>query len=288
MGKIGYRGLSVTAGGIRKVADAVERLALTPANGDFVIQLDNDSLYYYNGATWEIYLDDSSYDDLLQVIADLAAHLADTVDAHDASAISVVAGSGISATNVQTALLEHQIDIDNLNANVAQVVSDLDDHITDALDAHDASAISFNNVASGLTATDVQDAIDELEGRVEDAETDIVALDARIDTLEALPRAYVVVANTAQANGATFDPADNRRQIQQISGNAGANVLADLGITNAEEGDELVLLGTDSTNTIGLINATNTVLNGSVTLGLDDSIKLFFANGKWREESRNA
>lgn len=35
-------------------------------------------------------------------------------------------------------------------------------HPADPSDAHDASAISYDNTASGLTATDVQDAIDEV------------------------------------------------------------------------------------------------------------------------------
>ena len=42
----------------------------------------------------------------------LAAHLADTVDAHDASAISSVPSGNLAATDVQTALNELQTDID--------------------------------------------------------------------------------------------------------------------------------------------------------------------------------
>jgi len=38
--------------GVQKVADAAERLALTPAHGDLVVQLDNNTLYEYDGATW--------------------------------------------------------------------------------------------------------------------------------------------------------------------------------------------------------------------------------------------
>lgn len=52
-------------------------------------------------------------------------------------------------------------------------------HLNDASDAHDASAISFSNGASGLTATDVQAAIDEVEARVDALETALTPTWAR-------------------------------------------------------------------------------------------------------------
>jgi len=89
----------------------------------------------------------------------LSDHINDTVDAHDASAISVSAISGLTATEVQAALAEHQVEIEN-------VVSDLGAHILDTVDAHDASAIS--NVPSGnLAATDIQGAVDELQSDID-------------------------------------------------------------------------------------------------------------------------
>lgn len=48
------------------------------------------------------------------MVSDVSAHIADTTDAHDASAISVAAISGIAATNVQTAIAELKGDIDGL------------------------------------------------------------------------------------------------------------------------------------------------------------------------------
>lgn len=303
--------------GFRKVADDAARLALLPLEGDFVIQLDTDTIYYYNGATWEIYLDDSSYDDLLQVIADLAAHLADGVDAHDASAISVVPAGNLSSIEVQAALEELQGDIDALAAALAA-------HLADATDAHDASAISV--VPTGnLAADDVQEALDEHQLDIDDLYADLAAhladavdahlasaigftpagniaatevqaaieeldseTDARLDILEALPRAFVIVANTAFNDTDTFDPADNRRQVKQVSGNGGPVSLTDIDDTNAQEGDELVLLGTSNANTVTLNGTANLVLNGSVTLGEDDQVYLVRANAKWREISRSA
>lgn len=66
-----------------------------------------------------------------------AAHLADTVDAHDASAISYSnATTGLTATTVQAAIDEMQTGADNL---------------------------SYDNTFSGLSATNVQGAIDEVD-----------------------------------------------------------------------------------------------------------------------------
>lgn len=45
-----------------------------------------------------------------------------------------------------------------------------------------ASQVSYDNTTSGLTATNVQDAIDEVEGRVDTAENDISALENGIAT----------------------------------------------------------------------------------------------------------
>ena len=39
-------------GGVQKVADETERLNLTPTHGDIVYQLDNDTLYAYDGTEW--------------------------------------------------------------------------------------------------------------------------------------------------------------------------------------------------------------------------------------------
>jgi hypothetical protein len=104
-------------------------------------------------------------------IAALAAHIADTVDAHDASAISNVPAGTIAATDVQAAINE-------LDGDVQTVQSNLTAHINDATDAHDASAIS--NVPSGnLAATDVQGALNELQSDIDTRATD-AALTAHI------------------------------------------------------------------------------------------------------------
>lgn len=81
--------------------------------------------------------------------AELAAHLADTTDAHDASAISILdTANDFTATDVEGALAELQ--------------ADAEAHLADTTDAHAASAIT-NTPAGGIAATDVQTALNELD-----------------------------------------------------------------------------------------------------------------------------
>lgn len=103
--------------------------------------------------------------DATQALSNIANHIADATDAHDASAISNIPSGNLTATDQQAVNNELQSDIDS-----RALASDLTAHINDATDAHDASAIS--NVPSGnLAATDQQGVNNELQG-------DIDALDA--------------------------------------------------------------------------------------------------------------
>lgn len=96
----------------------------------------------------------------------ISDHLSDAVDAHDASAISNVPTGNLAATTVQGAVDELQGDIDTINTNVGNNATAISDHLSDTVDAHDASAIS--SVASGnLAATDVQGALNELQSDID-------------------------------------------------------------------------------------------------------------------------
>ena len=89
----------------------------------------------------------------------LANHLADTSDAHDASAISVLdSAAQLTATDVEAALAEIM--------DYAQTKTDdsaLTAHIGDTSDAHDASAISIADAGNKYTATDVEAALQEVK-----------------------------------------------------------------------------------------------------------------------------
>ncbi len=109
----------------------------------------------------------------------LAAHLIDTIDAHDASAVSVIPAGDIASTDVQSALVE--LDTEKASATlVSGIASNLAAHVADISDAHDASAISVTP-AGGLAATDVQAALEELDaemasaGDIQDVADDLAA-----------------------------------------------------------------------------------------------------------------
>lgn len=109
--------------------------------------------------------------------AELDAHVNDTTDAHDATAISYAGGTGLSATDVEGAIDELATEKLDSGAAAGGVLSgtypnpgfaadmatqaELDAHINDTTDAHDASAISYAG-GTGMSATDVEAAIDEL------------------------------------------------------------------------------------------------------------------------------
>jgi hypothetical protein len=89
---------------------------------------------------------------------DFDAHIADTTDAHDASAISVLdAATQLTATNVETALAEI-MDYAQTKTDDSAVTA----HIADATAAHAASAISVADSGAHLTATDVEAALAEI------------------------------------------------------------------------------------------------------------------------------
>jgi hypothetical protein len=144
--------------------------------------------------------------------------------------------SGLSATNVQTAIDEVEgrvdtaetditnieaktdfitvtqaVNLDTMESDIATNASGLSDHLADTTDAHDASAISYVNTTSGLTATEVQSAIDEVEGRVDTAETDISNIETKTD--------FITVTQAVDLDTMESDIATNA---SDISTNAGA------------------------------------------------------------------
>jgi hypothetical protein len=123
------------------------------ANGEPGYEADTGRMKIGNGV--------DEWDDLPYVdnppAGGLAGHLADTTDAHDASAISVVPTGGIAATTVQAALAE----LDTEKATTAALTA----HLDDTTDAHDASAISLTPIAALGNPANVQDALAAVPGR---------------------------------------------------------------------------------------------------------------------------
>lgn len=75
-----------------------------------------------------------------------------------------------------------------------------------------------------------------------------------------------------------------------ISGNGGPVTLS--GVTaiadGSKNGEILVLKGAHATNTVTILDAANTALNGPVVLGLNDKISLKWDGSDWVEQWRNS
>ena len=131
------------------------------------------------------------------------AHIADTTDAHDASAVSFVPAGTVAATNVQAAIEEvasegggggwTAVDASETVKGIAELATqaetntgtddtrivtplklktNLDLHVADSSDAHDASAISVADAATQYTSTNVEDALAEVLDALQAHEAD--------------------------------------------------------------------------------------------------------------------
>jgi hypothetical protein len=165
------------------------------------------------------------------VAAALTAHLADTVDAHDASAISNVPAGTIAATDVQAAINE--------------LDGDLTAHLADATDAHDASAIS-SVPAGDLAATDVQAALNELDSEKQPLDATLTALAAANWAANALP------IGTGADTLAQTSFAANTFPARSSAGNLEAKTITDFGLSIIDDA-----AASDARTTLGLVIGTD-------------------------------
>lgn len=160
--------------------------------------------------------------DISVLSSDFNDHITETVDAHDASAISVNPVGGIVSDNVQGALQEiaaaqqaastaagiSVVPVGNLTADDVQEA--LEDHQAnlDALNssATDAASITVTPVGN-LTATDVQEALEDHQSDLDSLDTSVFALSGSLTTTQGdLDTAETVISShvaSTTAHGAT-------------------------------------------------------------------------------------
>jgi len=207
------------------------------------------------------------------------AHLADTVDAHDATAISYSnATSSLVATDAQAAIDEVEARLDTAQSNITANASGLSDHLADTADAHDATAISYSNATSSLVATDAQAAIDEVEARLDTAQSNITAnasglSDHLADTVDAHDATAVSYSNATSGLAATntqtaIDEVEARVDTSlQTSGVLQGAIATDAASTGSAQ--------TLSTPTTAIVRLTNGSL-ASITGVTAPSVAQFF------------
>lgn len=179
--------------------------------------------------------------------AELDAHLNDSSDAHDASAISAdsttLVGTG---TDVQAVLEE----LDNSIA----------DHLADSSDAHDASAISFSAVGS-IAGTDVQTAVAEVATDAASAlsthESDTTSVHGIADT-----SALALTAN--HPSNATFNDHSARHE------NGGADEISVAGLSGQLADAQLITVRKNTGADVGTRSRLNFIEGSNVTLTVTD------------------
>ena len=185
----------------------------------------------------------------------LEDHIADAVDAHDASAISFTPVGAVLATEVQGA--------------IAEVDADLTAHIVDTVDAHDASAISVVAIP-GVTGTEVQSVLEDLKDQIDASSGDVngpaSSTDnaiARFDgiTGKLLQNSVVTVSDTGVVAGSSIDADTNT--ITNIE-NADIKAAANIARTKLASGTNLAVVHNDGlgvmTNSADLLVASNALI----------------------------
>jgi hypothetical protein len=124
-------------------------------------------------------------DNFTNLNTDIANHIADSIDAHDASAISTTPAGNLTSTNVQSSLTE----VDSL----------LSAHIDNLADAHDASAISYQG-STNLSATTVESALDELDTEKAGLNLNNVFTKAQRGSVVALTDAATIAVDLSLSN----------------------------------------------------------------------------------------
>ena len=162
---------------------------------------------------------------------------------NEASEITFDPTGSIPGTNVQDA--------------VEDVQSNLQAHV-DSATAHDASDIVYSNTASGLTATQVQAAIDEVEGRVDTAESSLSSHTSASENVHG-----VGVGNSVVGTGTTQTLTNKTidSDLNTLSNIVDANIKADAAIaySKLELSDSI----TDSDISTSAAIARSKVANGT-------------------------
>jgi hypothetical protein len=125
----------------------------------------------YNGSIWEKW---DMTDAVSSVNSQTGAVVLEADDIDLASGYAAAAGTVSAADNIQEALqkidgnaADAQADATQALSDAAAAQSDINDHISDASDAHDASAISVLDTAANFTGTDVEAVLAELQDNID-------------------------------------------------------------------------------------------------------------------------
>lgn len=196
--------VSIILKGSRKVLDTLSQDTLENKTIDATAATGNNTLSMDSS--------DAVYDDAVNAVSSLGTNVQDALDAiktaldnqNDASEINYAVAQA-SDYDVQPAFVKPALDelAARVRINEGDITTNsgaLSDHLVDAVDAHDASAIS--NVPSGnLAATDIQSAVNELQS---DIDTRALADSGTISNATITTPAQLDVKQDTEANLVTY------------------------------------------------------------------------------------
>jgi len=140
--------------------------------------------------------------------------------------------SGLSATDVQAAVDEVEGRVDTIEGSYVESFNTRTGAVTAQASDYDADQVDYDNATSGLTATDVQAAIDEVEGRV-----DTIEGATYVNSFEGRTGAVTAQSGDYQADEVTYDnttsglaATDIQAAIDEVDGDLDTHVSASSGV----------------------------------------------------------
>lgn len=233
---------------------------------------DSNKIKFHNGTSEDSL---AMTADVTAVSTGLSDHLADTADAHDASAISVTPSGNLSSTDVQAALLELQGDI-NTDTTLADGKIYIGDATDTAVEVTPSGDVTISN--TGTTAIS--------SGVIVDADVNVSAAIARTK-LASGTADHVLINSGAGVMSGEAQLAISRGGTGQATANTAFNALAPSQATHS--GKFLTTDGSDTSwaslpptgaNT-ALSNLTTTSVNESLVPSSDNTKDLGSSTTRW-------
>jgi hypothetical protein len=114
--------------------------------------------------------------------------------------------SGLTATNAQDAIDELDSTIDTIQASYVESFNTRTGAVVPAASDYDADQIDYDNATSGLTATDAQAAIDEVDSNVDGIDTRVTAIESSyVESFNSRTGTVVPAASDYDADQIDYD-----------------------------------------------------------------------------------
>lgn len=177
--------------GVKLKKESTSQSYSTESEGLLYNQNDQKIKTHINGADREVVTDSGTI--TLQNKTIDSANNTITIDADEATV------QNIEVDNFKAGVLDTDLSSVSASDDTIPSAKAVKTYVDDTVALKDQAAeISYDNTSSGLVATNCQTAIDEVEGRVDTAETDITTLEGQVSTLNSTVGGLDTDLNTAE------------------------------------------------------------------------------------------